>query len=236
MELTAKEPYQNANVQDKETYKEDVNTMASTYVTEQTGIMECEEAADMIYTNSRRQANFKGTMFYCLVTPYIESHQGSGLEHATIITLSKDIKPFLSKVDSYGYSILIDLNEILKNILVLDGWRRSMCSLTTFLQDANPWTRVHSSQSSPISKLFFKMLTTRMAELMSPTFLFESQEQFLDTQIQSFSENNDPFKDKKTAGNRNTYEPYDYHLQKDGTVIWVEKKPRREHKKVFLIV
>ena len=89
----------------------------------QTGVMKCEEAADMIYTNLRRQINFKKTMFYCSVIPYIESHQRPSLEHAIIITSSKDIKPFLSKADSCGYSILTDPNEILKNALVLDGWR-----------------------------------------------------------------------------------------------------------------
>ena len=235
-ELIAKEPYQSANAQDKETYKEDINTMVSTYVTEQTGVMKCEEAADMIYTNLRRQINFKKTMFYCSVIPYIESHQRPSLEHAIIITSSKDIKPFLSKADSCGYSILTDPNEILKNALVLDGWRHSMCSLTAFLQGANPWTCVHSSQSSSTSKLFFKVLTTRMAEPMFPTFLFESQKQFLDTQIQSFNENNDPLRDKKIADNRSAYEPYDYHLQKDGIVTWVEKKPRRKRKKAFSIV
>jgi hypothetical protein len=75
-----------------------------------------------------------------------------------------------------------------------------------------------------------------MAEPMFPTFLFESQKQFLDTQIQSFNENNDPLRDKKIADNRSAYEPYDYHLQKDGIVTWVEKKPRRKRKKAFSIV
>lgn len=102
-----------------------------------------------------------------------------------------------------------------------------MCSLTAFLQGDNPWTCVHSLQSSSTSKLFFKVLTTRMAEPMFPTFLFESQKQFLDTQIQSFNETfnekNAPLRDKKVADNRSAYEPYDYQLQ-DGIVTWVEKE------------
>lgn len=233
--LIAKEPYQSANAQDKETYKEDINTMVSTYVTEQTGVMKCEEAADMIYTNLRRQTNFKKTMFYCSVIPYIKSYQRPSLEHAIIITSSKDIKPFLSTADSFGYSILTAPDEILKNALVLDGWRHSMCSLTAFLQGDNPWTCVHSSQSSSTSELFFKVLTTRMAEPIFPTFLFEHQKQFLDTKIQSFIEENEPLSGVKVADNRSAYEGYDYQLQ-DGIVTWVEKKPRRKHEKAFSTV
>lgn len=234
-ELIAEEPYKSANAQDKETYKDDINTMVSTYVTEQTGVMKCEEAADMIYTNLRRQTNFKKTMFYCSVIPFIKSHQRLSLEHAIIITSSIDIKSFLSETDSFGYSILTAPDEILKNALVLDGWRHSMCSLTAFLQGDNPWTCVHSSQSSSTSKLFFKVLTTRKAEPMFPTFLFESQEKFLATKIQSFIAENKSLSGAKVVDNRSEYEPYDYHLQEDGNVIWVEKKPRRKHEKAFSI-
>lgn len=101
--------------------------------------------------------------------------------------------------------------------------------LTAFSSGANPWTCVHSSQGSSTSK---KVILLRSYQgwrnQCFPDFCWKAK-QFLDTQIQSFNETTTL---EWSADNR-VHRPYDYHLQKDGIVTWVEKKPTKENAKHF---